>query len=100
MLIFVSWVFYAAAALGVIVLRRKMPDHERPYRVWGYPVVPLVFVAFALVYVAFTLYSDVVNYLAGRAPLVNSLFGLLLVALGIPGYLYWKSRKRETQEQG
>jgi APA family basic amino acid/polyamine antiporter len=42
MLIFVSWIFYAAAAMGVIVLRRKLPDHERPYRVWGYPVVPVL----------------------------------------------------------
>jgi len=99
MLIFVSWVFYAAAALGVLVLRRKLPGHDRPYRVWGYPVVPLVFVAFAMVYVVFTLYSDVVNYLSGRAPLINSLFGLLLVALGIPGYLFWKSRKNRAPEQ-
>jgi APA family basic amino acid/polyamine antiporter len=93
MLIFVSWIFYAAAALGVIVLRRKLPDHERPYRVWGYPAVPALFIVFAMIYVVFTLYSDISNYVNGRAPLINSLFGLLLVALGIPGYLYWKRRK-------
>jgi APA family basic amino acid/polyamine antiporter len=93
MLIFVSWIFYAAAALSVIVLRRRLPDHERPYRVWGYPVVPVVFVIFAMVYVVFTLYSDVSHYLSGRAPLINSLFGLLLVALGVPGYLFWKRRR-------
>jgi len=93
MLIFVSWIFYAAAALGVIVLRRKLPDHERPYRVWGYPLVPVLFIVFAMVYVVFTLYSDISNYANGRAPLINSLFGLLLVAAGIPGYLFWKRRK-------
>jgi len=93
MLIFVSWIFYAAAALGVIVLRRKMPGHERPYRVWGYPAVPVLFIVFAMIYVVFTLYSDITNYIGGRAPLINSLFGLLLVALGIPGFLYWKWRK-------
>jgi APA family basic amino acid/polyamine antiporter len=93
MLIFVSWIFYAAGALSVIVLRRKMPDHERPYRVWGYPTVPVLFIVFAMIYVVFTLYSDIANYVNGRAPLINSLFGLLLVALGIPGYLYWKRRK-------
>ncbi len=93
MLIFVSWIFYAAAAFSVIVLRRKMPDHERPYKVWGYPVVPVLFIVFAMIYVIFTFYSDVSNYVSGRAPLINSLFGLLLVALGIPGYLYWKRRK-------
>ncbi|MBN2345669.1 MAG: amino acid permease, partial [Candidatus Aminicenantes bacterium] len=93
MLIFVSWIFYAAAALSVMVLRRTMPERDRPYRVWGYPAVPLIFIAFAMVYVVFTLYSDIANYLGGRAPLINSLLGLLLVSLGIPGYLYWKRRK-------
>ncbi len=93
MLIFVSWIFYAAAALGVIVLRKKMPDLERPYKVWGYPAVPILFIVFAMIFVVFTLYSDIHNYVSGRAPLINSLFGLLLVAAGIPGYLYWKRRK-------
>ncbi|MBU4268825.1 MAG: amino acid permease [Acidobacteria bacterium] len=93
MLIFVSWIFYAAAALSVIVLRRKLPDHERPYRVWGYPFVPVLFIIFATIYVVFTLYSDIVNFSSGRAPLINSLLGLLLVAAGIPGYLFWKRRK-------
>ena len=93
MLIFVSWIFYAAAALGVIVLRKTMPGHERPYRVWGYPIVPALFIVFAMIYVVFTLYSDIANYVSGRAPLINSLFGLMLVALGLPGYFYWKRRK-------
>jgi basic amino acid/polyamine antiporter, APA family len=97
MLIFVSWIFYAAAALGVIVLRRKMPDHERPYKVWGYPLVPVLFIIFAMIYVVFTLYSDIANYASGRAPLINSLFGLMLVAAGIPGYLYWKQRKNKEK---
>ncbi len=95
MLIFVSWIFYAAAALGVIVLRRKMPERERPYKVRGYPAIPVLFIVFAMIYVVFTLYSDISNYMSGRAPLINSLFGLLLVALGIPGYLFWKRRKRK-----
>ena len=95
MLIFVSWIFYAAAALSVIVLRQKMPDHERPYKVWGYPLVPVLFIIFAMIYVVFTLYSDIANYASGRAPLINSLMGLLLVAAGIPGYLFWKRRKNK-----
>jgi len=99
MLIFVSWIFYAAAAASVIVLRRKLPDHERPYKVWGYPLVPLLFIVFAMIYVVFTMYSDIVNFTSGRAPLINSLLGLLLVAAGIPGYLYWKSRKKRAECQ-
>ena len=94
MLIFVSWIFYALAAASVFTLRRRMPDAPRPYRVWGYPVTPLLFVAFASVYVVFTLYSDIASYRNGSSPLINSLMGLVWVALGIPGYLYWSRKKR------
>jgi APA family basic amino acid/polyamine antiporter len=97
MLIFVSWIFYALAAASVFTLRRRMPDAPRPYRVWGYPVTPILFVLFAAVYIVFTLYSDIANYAAGRAPIINSLMGLVWVALGVPGYVYW-SRKRKREE--
>lgn len=96
MLIFVSWIFYAAAAFGVIVLRRRMPDTPRPYRVWGYPALPGAFVAFALMFVGFTLYTDITGFLAGRAPLINSLMGVLLVLLGVPGYLYWNRKRPQS----
>jgi APA family basic amino acid/polyamine antiporter len=94
MLIFVSWIFYALAAASVFTLRRRMPDTPRPYRVWGYPVTPVLFVAFASVYIVFTLYSDITSYVHGQAPIINSVMGLFWVALGVPGYLYW-SRKRK-----
>jgi APA family basic amino acid/polyamine antiporter len=75
-----------------------MPDAPRPYRVWGYPVTPILFVLFASVYIVFTLYSDISNYTSGRAPIINSVMGLLWVALGIPGYLYWNRKsKKETE---
>ncbi len=94
MLIFVSWIFYASAAYGVIVLRKKMPEVHRPYRVWGYPIVPVLFIIFAAVYVVFTLYSDISNYVNGRVPLINSVMGILLMVIGIPGYLYWKKKAK------
>jgi len=98
MLIFVSWIFYALAAISVFTLRKKMPDAPRPYRVWGYPVTPILFVLFASVYIVFTLYSDISNYTSGRSPIINSVMGLLWVALGIPGYLYWNRKsKKETE---
>ena len=81
MLIFVSWIFYAMAAAGVFVLRRKLPDQQRPYRVWGYPVVPAVFVVFASAYVVVTLLQNT----------RDTALGLLLVALGLPLY-WWKKR--------
>ncbi|MBP7049712.1 MAG: amino acid permease [Phycisphaerae bacterium] len=93
MLIFVSWIFYALAAASVFTLRRRMPDTPRPYKVWGYPWTPILFIAFASVYVVFTLYTDILNFRKGEAPLINSLMGLVWVALGIPGYLYWSLKK-------
>lgn len=98
MLVFVSWIFYALAALGVIILRRKMPDASRTYKVWGYPYLPIVFIVFAAVFIVFTLYSDINNYLNGSAPLINSLMGLVLVAAGIPGYLYWNHKHKKSGE--
>jgi APA family basic amino acid/polyamine antiporter len=92
MLIFVSWIFYGAAAFGVIILRKKMPDAPRPYKVWGYPYIPLLFIMFALIFVIFTLYSDILSFQTGKSPLINSLMGVALVAFGIPGYLYWRKK--------
>jgi APA family basic amino acid/polyamine antiporter len=89
MLIFVTWIFYALAAASVFTLRKRMPDAPRPYRVWGYPATSIIFIAFASIYIVFTLYTDIRNYRNGTSPLINSLMGLIWVALGIPGYLWW-----------
>jgi APA family basic amino acid/polyamine antiporter len=99
MLIFVSWIFYAMAAYTVFTLRKRMPDTPRPYKVWGYPATPLIFILFASVYIVFTLYTDILNFKSGQAPIINSLMGLIWVALGVPGYLYW-NRKRKDPEAG
>ena len=47
MIIFAVFVFYGATALGVFILRKKMPDAPRPYKVWGYPVVPAIVILFS-----------------------------------------------------
>lgn len=90
MLIFVSWGFYALGAVGVFILRRRMPDAERPYRTWGYPVVPIVFITFAVVFLAFTIVSDVQNYMDGSAPVINCLWGMILLATGLPFYWWFR----------
>lgn len=95
MLIFVSWIFYALGAFGVFVLRRTMPNAHRPYRVWGYPFIPAIFVAFACLYVGITLYGDIVAYSEGRTELINSVFGLFLVGMGIPFYIYFRSKDKQ-----
>jgi APA family basic amino acid/polyamine antiporter len=48
MLIFSVYIFYGAIATGVFILRRRMPDAHRPYKTWGYPVVPALFVLFCV----------------------------------------------------
>ena len=85
--IFVGWIFYALGAAAVIVLRKKRPDAHRPYRVPGYPLTPLLFVAAAV--------ALVVNTIAAQ-PRVAAI-GLLMVFAGAPAYLYWK---RGTGDRG
>ena len=73
-------VFYVLLVVAVIVLRRKRPDAERPYRTWGYPIVPILSVALA----AFLIVD-----LAYLAPTTSGI-GYLLVLTGIPVYFIWR----------
>jgi APA family basic amino acid/polyamine antiporter len=84
--IFGSMLFFVAGGLAIFRLRRIAPDLPRPYRTWGYPVVPAVFVAGSLVLV--------INTLLERP--TESLAGLGLVALGIPAYWYFRRQSREA----
>lgn len=95
MLIFVSWFFYGMSALGVIILRFKMKDVERPYKVWGYPFVTVFFVLFTAFFLVFTLYTDIVNYRNGTTTLINSLLGTVITCVGIPVY-YLSRRKNKS----
>ena len=100
-LIFVSWVFYAVGAYGVFVMRKKMPDAPRPYKVPGYPYVPWIFIIFAALYLVFTVYNDVVGYRAavaeGRPALINSAFGTALVLIGAPIYFFYRNKHKNAQ---
>jgi len=100
MLIFVTWIFYALAAVSVFTLRKRMPDTPRPYKVWGYPATPIVFITFASIFILFTLYTDILNYRNGTSPLINSLMGLIWVAAGIPGYLLWSLKSKREAQRG
>ena len=91
MLIFVSWFFYGMSTLGVFILRTKMKDVERPYKVFGYPLVPLLFVLFVLFFLCSTVYTDVMNYKNGTTEIINSLFGIAITCIGIP--VYYLSKK-------
>ena len=78
--IFGGWIFYGLAVVGVVALRRKEPSLERPYRVPGYPFVPLLFAAGAVFLVVNTLVTT---------PRESSI-GLAFIALGIPLFLLWR----------
>lgn len=79
MLIFAAFFFYGATAFGVFVMRRREPDAERPYRVWGYPVIPALFVLFCVALVVITCKTHPRE--AG--------IGLALMLTGVPFYIYW-----------
>jgi APA family basic amino acid/polyamine antiporter len=77
---FASILLHMIGAVGVFRLRRLQPDHPRPYRVWAYPIVPIVFIV--------TSAAFVLNTLVERP--VQSLAGLGFLALGVPVYLWTK----------
>ncbi|HEY4336150.1 MAG TPA: amino acid permease [Puia sp.] len=98
MFVFLSWIFYGLTAVGFFLLRRRMPDAPRPWKVRGYPLLPAIFVAFTAFYLVATLYNDIYNYSIGKSPIIESVFGLLLTATGIPFYLYFQRQKRQHEK--
>jgi APA family basic amino acid/polyamine antiporter len=80
--VFGQWIFFGLTVAAVMVLRRKRPDLARPYRTWGYPVTPVVFVLAALYISLSTLYT---------AP-ARAVGGLAIIAAGVPAFLYWRRR--------
>jgi basic amino acid/polyamine antiporter, APA family len=80
------WPFYAAGTAAVYVLRRKRPDLPRPYRVWGYPVTPAIFLAGSLFLLGNALITDFAD--------VWFVFAILLA--GIPAFWIWQSAVKES----
>ena len=76
MAIFAVFIFYGATALGVFILRRTMPEAHRPYKVWGYPVVPAIFILFCI--------GLFLNTIITRPR--EAAIGLILIFSGIPVY--------------
>src|SRR5574341_2338987 len=74
------WPFYALAIAAVYVLRRRRPDLERPYRTWGYPVVPALFLLGAILLLG--------NYLVSQTAALALDVGL--IAAGVPVYVLWR----------
>ncbi|HEX8921501.1 MAG TPA: amino acid permease [Pyrinomonadaceae bacterium] len=91
--IFGSWIFYGLTTASVFIFRRRMPDAERPYRAWGYPVVPVLFLLVTGFLLFTTLLPNPAAGLKGINP--NALIGVGLIALGLPVYWYL-SRKHNV----
>jgi basic amino acid/polyamine antiporter, APA family len=82
MIIFAVFIFYGATTLGVFILRRRMPEAQRPYKVWGYPVVPAVFILFCI-----GLFFNTIITRPREAAI-----GLILIFSGIPVYFFLKRK--------
>ena len=84
--IFAEWLFYLVSTTTVFVLRKREPYAARPYRTWGYPAVPALFVAAAAVLLYYTFTENI----------WNSLWGLVVIAAGVPIYAYFARKKRKA----
>ena len=80
---FAGILFWVLAAAAIFTLRKKRPDLPRPYKAWGYPFVPMIFIL--------ALSGILVNTLIRRP--VESLAGVILMVAGIPVYYLWKKKK-------
>ena len=82
--IFAEWLFYMIAGSTIFVFRRREPQTARPYRMWGYPVVPSLFVAVAAALLCYTFKND----------WPNSGYGVLVILAGLPVFSYFSRRRR------
>jgi len=82
---FIAIVFWIAAAVSVFTLRKKYPHIDRPYKIWGYPTTPLLFILVS--------FSILLNTIVDKP--VESLAGIGLTIIGIPVYYYWKKHYRD-----
>ncbi len=104
-----EWVFFGMTAAAVIVLRKKRPDLKRPYKTFGYPVTPIIFIVGSLFILSLgikDMAKDIQGYgqaiSAGgsfgqmlKSFLTNPVTALFVIVLGIPAYAYWQRRNRK-----
>jgi APA family basic amino acid/polyamine antiporter len=82
--IFAEWLFYMIAASTIFKFRIREPNTPRPYRAWGYPVIPALFIVAAAVLLYYTFTDN----------LANSFAGTLVILAGVPVYWYFAKQKR------
>lgn len=90
--IFAEWLFYMITASTVFVFRKREPNAPRPYRVWGYPLVPALFVLAAAYLLLYTFAENLQGSAQGSSVV---LVGMPLVLLaGVPVFYYFRGRRR------
>ena len=87
--IFAALIFYALTTIGLFILRAKRPDAERPYRAFGYPLLPALYILLASTIAVVLLIADKTR--------TQALSGLVIVAIGIPVYYLWRSAEPQPQ---
>lgn len=86
--IFGLWIFYAFVTASVFVFRKRMPDVDRPYKTWGYPIVPILFLIVAGLLLVNTVWTTP----------KQALTGIGLIALGLPVYWYWSRQNSRSED--
>jgi APA family basic amino acid/polyamine antiporter len=84
--IFAEWLFYLLTTTTIFFYRRRIPAAERPFRSWGYPVLPVLFIVAAAVLLYYSFASN----------LRSSLLGTLIILAGLPLYLVIRAANRST----
>jgi basic amino acid/polyamine antiporter, APA family len=96
--VFISFMFYALAAIGLLVLRRTHPEIPRPYKVPGYPVVPILFILISLTFVGYLIYQQAVDFSGSN---LNRIVAFGVVLAGIPVYAFYRAKLvKECKAQG
>jgi APA family basic amino acid/polyamine antiporter len=88
--IFAEWLFYMISTSTVFVFRRKEPDAHRPYKTWGYPVVPALFILAAAVLLVYTFAENL------REEPVLTWVSVAFLAAGVPVFYYFAAKRRST----
>jgi APA family basic amino acid/polyamine antiporter len=81
-----AWIFYTMTVAAVYILRRKLPDHPRPYKMWGYPFTLWLFVLVSVWYVVNAFLNET----------VPSLMALAIIATGMAAYGFWRKPARKA----
>jgi APA family basic amino acid/polyamine antiporter len=87
--VFADWIFFALAAVALIVFRRTRPDAPRPYKTPLYPLVPIVFIVAGLGIVVNTFFTDT----------RNAVIGTIIIALGVPVFLAWQRASKPKSQR-